>query len=199
MIVTGHATFYVGANLTISEAAYIYIAPGGSLNLYVGGVANISGGGILNWTEAVTNFCYFGLPGNTSIKYTGASDLVGLIYAPSADFTILGGASLYGAAVVNTFSSLSAGASGHYDESLAHSGWLAAYPAPGSLSPLNTGTDGSVHCTVSGSFGFKFAVEASTNLLDWVPLATNTCPFMFSDPDATNFSRRFYRSAFRQF
>ncbi len=56
-----------------------------------------------------------------------------------------------------------------------------------------------------GTFRFRFAstpgptwiIEASTNLVDWISLATNSAPdglFEFVDSDATKFQRRFYRS-----
>jgi hypothetical protein len=40
-------------------------------------------------------------------------------------------------------------------------------------------------------------VEASTNLVSWMALATNTlgaAPLRFNDPDWTNFPQRFYRA-----
>jgi uncharacterized repeat protein (TIGR01451 family) len=49
---------------------------------------------------------------------------------------------------------------------------------------------------LSGSAGQVVVVEGSTNLQDWVPLATNTLavdPPCFSDPCCTNFAQRFYR------
>lgn len=48
--------------------------------------------------------------------------------------------------------------------------------------------------TVSGTSGSKYAVEASTNLVNWVPLQTNTSPFSFTDANAHQFTRRFYRT-----
>lgn len=56
----------------------------------------------------------------------------------------------------------------------------------------------------SGHFGFNFGarpgqravIEASTNLQDWTPLATNilsASPVFFSDQDSPNYTRRFYR------
>jgi Fibronectin type III domain len=48
--------------------------------------------------------------------------------------------------------------------------------------------------TVSGTSGSKYAVQASTNLVNWVPLQTNTSPFSFTDANAHQFSRRYYRT-----
>jgi hypothetical protein len=50
--------------------------------------------------------------------------------------------------------------------------------------------------TITGVPGFNYAVEASTNLVDWVPLSTNTSPFTFVDGDATNCPARYYRSVY---
>lgn len=48
--------------------------------------------------------------------------------------------------------------------------------------------------TVSGTSGSKYVVQASTNLVNWVSLQTNTSPFSFVDANARQFSRRFYRT-----
>jgi uncharacterized repeat protein (TIGR01451 family) len=48
--------------------------------------------------------------------------------------------------------------------------------------------------TVSGSSA-PTIIEASTNLVDWVPIYTNsTAPFTFTDPNAANYPYRFYRA-----
>jgi hypothetical protein len=71
-------------------------------------------------------------------------------------------------------------------------------PCPVTVSLGNAGT-------VLNQFGFDIAgsssqvvlVEASTNLVDWTALATNTLgavPLHFIDPDWTNFTHRFYRA-----
>ena len=57
-------------------------------------------------------------------------------------------------------------------------------------------TNGQFRLLISGDAGPDYTVQASTNLVDWLPLwSTNppTLPFLFSDPSATNFTRRFYR------
>lgn len=51
--------------------------------------------------------------------------------------------------------------------------------------------------SVNGSSG-QVVVQASTNLINWVPVFTNptpyTVPFSFTDPSASNYQDRFYRA-----
>ena len=50
---------------------------------------------------------------------------------------------------------------------------------------------------LSGAFGQTIVVDGSTNLVNWMPLFTNTAggnPFYFCDPASTNFLWRFYRA-----
>ena len=53
-----------------------------------------------------------------------------------------------------------------------------------------------VQFTVAGVPGFNYAVQDSTNLIDWVSLLTNTAPFIFVDANATNFPQQFYRALY---
>ena len=50
--------------------------------------------------------------------------------------------------------------------------------------------------TVAGVPGFNYAVQSSTNLIDWVPLLTNTSPFTFTDTNTASFQQQFYRSIY---
>jgi hypothetical protein len=57
-------------------------------------------------------------------------------------------------------------------------------------------SDGTVHGTITGYAG-PVAVEASTNLIDWVTvtnLILTSAPAQFSDLSATNYPQRFYRA-----
>ena len=57
-------------------------------------------------------------------------------------------------------------------------------------------SNGHFNITINGDGGPDYTILASTNLIDWSSVwMTNslTPPFIFSDPAATNFSRRFYR------
>jgi uncharacterized protein (TIGR03790 family) len=70
---------------------------------------------------------------------------------------------------------------------------------PDSFPPklISSGRDanGVFHLLVQTPTGLPYVIEASTNLLDWIPMATNTVPGLveFEDPAATNFPSRFYR------
>jgi hypothetical protein len=60
--------------------------------------------------------------------------------------------------------------------------------------PSSTGNQ--FQFSLTGLPGLNYAIEASTNLVDWMPIATNTSPFTFVDGDATNFPARYYRSVY---
>ena len=56
----------------------------------------------------------------------------------------------------------------------------------------NTGNQFSF--SVSGVTGSQYVVQASTNLVNWVCLETNTAPFTFTDTNAASFDQRYYRT-----
>lgn len=47
---------------------------------------------------------------------------------------------------------------------------------------------------VSGVNGRTCIVQASSDLVNWVAVFTNTAPFIFTDPNTGSYSRRFYRT-----
>ena len=123
MIVNGDATLYVTGDVSLSGQSYIYIQPGASLKLYVAGQTSIAGGGVSNPSAQAKAFQYFGLPSNTSVKFSGNSTFAGVIYAPQADLTMSGSGSdpidFVGASTTSTVT-MSGGYNFHYDESLAN-------------------------------------------------------------------------------
>jgi hypothetical protein len=124
VVVTGNATFVVTGNFSMTGHSFIYVAPGASLQLIVGGSTTVlAGGGIVNGTGTAANFSYIGLPSNTSVSYSGGSAFIGTVNAPEADFSISGGSDFSGAAIVKSFTD-SGGSSVHYDESLGGNGLL---------------------------------------------------------------------------
>ena len=118
MIVKGKATLYVEGDIKVTDTGRIEIQPGASLTLYAGGKNNIiAGEGVVNLAGQPANFTYIGLPTNNKLSYSGNASFAGTINAPQTDFSMSGNAQVYGAAIVNTYSS-SGGASLHYDECL---------------------------------------------------------------------------------
>jgi hypothetical protein len=59
--------------------------------------------------------------------------------------------------------------------------------------------DGSVHTSLPGTNGMNFCVQVSTDLVNWLPICTNTIlkgSAQFVDPDATASPKLFYRAVF---
>jgi len=63
---------------------------------------------------------------------------------------------------------------------------------PTLVSPTNL--PGGFKFEVTGSPGATYIVLGSTNMQTWSPLFTNTAPFKFTDTQAGQFPRRFYRA-----
>ncbi len=58
-------------------------------------------------------------------------------------------------------------------------------------------TNGTVHLFFGGVSGQTYVLQASTNLVDWLSVATNVAPsgvFEMTDPQAAQFQYRFYRT-----
>jgi hypothetical protein len=74
---------------------------------------------------------------------------------------------------------------------------LSVYPtAAATLGGCFLSTDNGFQFQVVGVPGFNYAVQESTNLIDWVSLFTNSSPFTFVDTNATNFPQQFYRTLY---
>ncbi|MEI6196940.1 MAG: DUF11 domain-containing protein, partial [Verrucomicrobiota bacterium] len=69
----------------------------------------------------------------------------------------------------------------------------AIVPAPAVLSGAGV-SNGVFHLTVTGTPGINYTVQASTNLVNWLSIYTNSSPFPFTDPYASNYPTRFYRT-----
>ena len=71
----------------------------------------------------------------------------------------------------------------------------AAAPARPQMSGLVL-MNGTFSLSVNGDSGHDYIIQVSTNLVSWDSLYTNhspTPPFNWTDPNTTNFTRRFYR------
>ena len=63
------------------------------------------------------------------------------------------------------------------------------------MNALSFSTSNGIQFIVSGVPGFSYAVQMSTNLVDWAPLMTNDSPFGFADTNI-GLPYRFYRSVY---
>jgi fibronectin type 3 domain-containing protein len=72
----------------------------------------------------------------------------------------------------------------------------AAYTVPIPTTTLSaaTKTAGQFSFNVSDTAGRVYVVQASTDLVNWVSVETNTAPFVFVDTAAASFKQRFYRT-----
>jgi len=79
-----------------------------------------------------------------------------------------------------------------------NSGMINLVVPPAALATLGSAaySDSQYAFLVSGAAGDKYLVQASTDLVNWVSLQTNTAPFIFVDTNANQFSQRFYRTIF---
>jgi hypothetical protein len=126
LYVSGNAVLYVTSTLALSGNAQIIIATNASLKLYFGGTsASIGGKGVANNSGNAMNFMYYGLPTNTSLSFSGNAAFTGVIYAPSATFSLGGGGSttydFVGASVTSTVN-MNGHFNFHYDENLGRVG-----------------------------------------------------------------------------
>ena len=64
---------------------------------------------------------------------------------------------------------------------------------PAKLTPA-AHVSGQFALNVTGASGAKYIVQASTNMVNWAPVQTNTAPFTFTDTKAGQFSQRFFRT-----
>ena len=71
LVVTGKAVLYVPGDFLTSSTGFIYVAPGASLQLYVGGKFVVSGSGIVNGTDRADKLAVWGLNSCKTVSYSG--------------------------------------------------------------------------------------------------------------------------------
>jgi len=69
-------------------------------------------------------------------------------------------------------------------------------PISPTLSSARYSTNALFQFNISGTSGFSYIAQASTNLVDWVSLKTNVSPFTFTDANAVMLPNRFYRAVY---
>lgn len=97
LTIEGNVTMYVAGDMLLKNEARLYVAPGASLALYLGGdFEAFYGGNIINATFDARNLLMFGTPTCTSIIMKNSVDFWGAVYAPSADLYIFNSAKSVG-------------------------------------------------------------------------------------------------------
>ncbi len=68
-------------------------------------------------------------------------------------------------------------------------------PMPAIVSPALS-VDNQMQFTITGVPGLNYAVQVSTDLMNWDFVATNAAPFDFTDTNTANFPARYYRTVY---
>ncbi len=118
MIVTGDAVLYVTGRVRVETD--IYLRPGATLKLFVGGKTASFSKGEINSSTA-SQFQYFGLPTNKEIKIRKNEEFVGAIYAPGAKVKVSNGKDFVGA-IIGKSIRVKGDGDVHYDEALKATG-----------------------------------------------------------------------------
>jgi hypothetical protein len=71
---------------------------------------------------------------------------------------------------------------------------LIVYPTAAATLTSAASTKGQFAFACSGVPGYQYIVQASSDLVNWTSVQTNTAPFTFTDADASQFNQRFYRT-----
>ncbi len=82
---------------------------------------------------------------------------------------------------------------GNTDDNFATVPVAVTLPSPPQVSVPAVGSNGMFQLSISGP-AVSTVIQASTNLVDWVNISTNTPPFNFVDPGTSNYTSRFYRA-----
>jgi Immunoglobulin domain len=71
---------------------------------------------------------------------------------------------------------------------------LNPFPAPSLGAATLSG--GQLNFNVTGVAGYEYVIEASSNLMNWLPLQTNTAPFGFTLTNTSSSSQQYFRAAY---
>jgi hypothetical protein len=115
--VQGNVRVYFTGLLKMSGSASVTLAPGASLEIYLGAGMDLSGNCVINPSGIPSQCSIYGLPGTTDMKYSGTAKAYCKLYAPNADISVVGDFDFHGSVVGKTVT-LSGSAAFHYDEAL---------------------------------------------------------------------------------
>ena len=197
----GTLTFTPVANATGTGTITVTVNDGGASNNIVTQTFTVTvlppGASKPSFTSPLTNkVVVAGKTATFSVAATGTAPLqyqwkfngANLALATNAALTLSGittnQAGTYSVAVSNVAGSTNSTAT------------LMVYATAASTLASAAHASGQFALTVSGVPGYQYVVQASTNIVNWVPVQTNTAPFTFVDTNASKFGQRFYRSVY---
>jgi hypothetical protein len=74
---------------------------------------------------------------------------------------------------------------------------LQVYSSPTPMMQTPTlSSNGQMQVSIAGVPGFHYAIESSTNLVDWIPLTTNVSPYSFIETNTGFFPQNYYRAVY---
>jgi hypothetical protein len=118
LTITGDVTLHVTGNIKLNKDAKIEIKNNATLSLYFDSDIDAkNSAGLNNETHIPANLKLYGTGTHQKIDIKNASDLYGVVYAPTAEMTIHNGADAYGSFIVDDFELKNSG-NIYYDEAL---------------------------------------------------------------------------------
>ncbi len=178
----------VGQILEITPGGVQSVFASGLGGLEINGLAFNSAGDLFVSDEGRGNIYEFTTNGTQSTFASGLNLPYGLAFDSAGDLfeADLGSGNIY------EFTNGVATEKGTFASGLGEPTFLAFQPVPDLRA---TGANGMFRLTVSmPSPYYSTIVQASTNLVNWCNIYTNTPPFTFTDSTATTFPYRFYRA-----
>ncbi len=113
----GEVVLEVVGDIDLGQDCEIIVDSGASLTSYLGGNLNTDNNAGINNQNAPGDFKLYGIGTDQTFTIRAKSDVLGAIYAPNADITVMATGDVYGSFVGNSFQMMSGG-NFYYDEAL---------------------------------------------------------------------------------
>jgi hypothetical protein len=113
----GEVVLEVSGDIDLGQDCEIIVASDASLTSYLGGNLNTDNNAGINNQNAPGDFKLYGTGTDQTFIIRAKSEVLGAIYAPNADITVMAAGDVYGSFVGNSFQMMSGG-NFYYDEAL---------------------------------------------------------------------------------
>jgi hypothetical protein len=119
--IQGKVRVYFRRDFKMSGGTSVKLAPGASVEMYMGGDMDLTGTAIINPAGRAANCTIYGLPTCRSIRLGGGAEIFAKLYAPQAEIRLSGNFDFFGSMVGNAIRA-NGEAAIHYDEALGGDG-----------------------------------------------------------------------------